>query len=121
MWTGEVSRWALGVLLFLMVTGRPPFQAEGEEVFKLIKTEPVRFPPRNLLQEPTKQIIGGLLTKEPTERLGCGPTCRAELRGHAFFHGIDWQELEEGKVAPPFIPDTEVLDNFDKEFCQHQK
>ena len=58
------------------------------------------------------------MTKDPTERLGCGPNGHAEIRGHPFFHGINWQELEEGRVAPPFTPDTEVLANFDKEFTE---
>lgn len=75
-------------------------------------------------------IICGLLTFNPTERLGsCGAQ---ELRDHAFFAGISWNGLMQREVTPPWHPvvqDELDVGNFDAEFtsepvvdsvCTHQ-
>ena len=36
--------------------------------------------------------------KDPAKRLGGGPTDAKEIKGHAFFENISWDELEQKKV-----------------------
>ena len=40
-----------------------------------------------------------LLDKSPTTRLGANFD---EVRGHMFFRGVNWTQLESGQAVPPF-------------------
>lgn len=66
-------------------------------------------------------ILERLLVREPDKRLGSGPSDAKEVMAHSFFRNINWDDLLNKRVQPPFIPilskDTDVS-NFDKEFTQ---
>merc|ERR1712062_943010 len=66
-----------------------------------------------------RDLLLGLLVKDPAKRLGGGPTDAKEIKGHAFFENISWDELEQKKISPPFKPqvlsETDTR-NFDIEF-----
>ena len=57
--------------------------------------------------------------RNPLQRLGAKDEA-TELKGCAFFDGLDWDKLIEKKVAAPILPcsDTSESDasNFDKQF-----
>ena len=38
--------------------------------------------------------LQGLLQKDPSVRIGCGPRGAAEIREHAFFAGVDWEAMQ---------------------------
>lgn len=60
-----------------------------------------------------------LLTRNPSERLGCGPHGRRNLESHPFFRHINWENLAAKKVTPPHKPKLKGagdLSNFDPEF-----
>lgn len=38
-------------------------------------------------------LISGLLSKDPVQRLGAGPLDGIEIMKHPFFNGIDWEAL----------------------------
>jgi hypothetical protein len=41
-----------------------------------------------------QNLINGLLQQDPTERIGCRAGIE-EIKGHPFFHGIKWNEIEK--------------------------
>ena len=52
-------------------------------------------------------------------RLGGGELDAGEVKGHVFFESINWDDLYDMKVAPPFVPVVKSdlsVENFDKEF-----
>ena len=65
-------------------------------MFENILVEEVRFP-RQISAE-AKDLLGGLLVKDPVQRLGGGPEDAKEIMNHVFFASIDWKELEDRKV-----------------------
>lgn len=113
-----VDWWGVGVVMYEMICGRLPFyNKDHEKLFTLIVMEEVKFP-RTLGNE-AKDMLGGLLIKDPGKRLGGGINDAKEIMDHAFFSSIDWADLVQKKIPPPFKPqvtsDTDTR-YFDSEF-----
>ncbi|XP_043287962.1 RAC serine/threonine-protein kinase [Venturia canescens] len=113
-----VDWWGVGVVMYEMMCGRLPFyNRDHEKLFTLILLEEVRFP-RNITNE-ARDMLGGLLIKDPNRRLGGGPNDAKDIMNHAFFSSIDWSDLVQKKIPPPFKPQvTSETDTryFDTEF-----
>ena len=56
----------------------------------------------------TANFLRALLHPDRTQRLGCGPRGYLDIRDHEFFADISWDDFEQKKVPPPFVPDTSV-------------
>ena len=112
---GRQADWfSMGVVLFEMLSGRRPYpRAELERAHK--KAEAVKAARRQvkkgLMSRVAQDFVDAALELDPAERIGArgGPE---EIKAHAFFESVDWALLAEGKVAPPFTPDTSTA-NFD--------
>lgn len=108
-----VDWWALGIVMFEMLTGQLPFYSEERKVmFRLIVTERVKFP-RAVVGE-TREILQQLLAKNPDRRLGGGTTDSEEIMTHPFFAQIDWTDLDRKRILPPFKP--ELRDEMDTRY-----
>eukprot|EP00794_Sanderia_malayensis_P009038 gene9038-10005_t len=119
-YAASVDWWALGVLIYEMLAGQPPFDGEDEdELFNSVLEQSVSFP-RSLTRE-SVSIIKGFLTKHPLKRLGSGDTGEQDIRDHVFFRHIDWNKLANREIQPPFKPKVRSkrsFDNFDPEFTE---
>ena len=56
----------------------------------------VRFP--NKMSQTARELLSGLLVKDPSQRLGGGVDDAKEIMNHPFFAPINWKELEDKKV-----------------------
>ncbi|KAI7858140.1 kinase-like domain-containing protein [Circinella umbellata] len=115
-----VDWWTLGVLLYEMMTGLPPFYDENtNEMYRKILQDELRFP--DDMSSDAKNLLRGLLTRDPNERLGNnGPE---DIKNHPFFASIDWRKLLQKKMQPPFKPSVESAydtSNFDEEFTSEE-
>jgi len=116
-YTKTVDWWTLGVLIYEMMTGLPPFYDENVNImYQRILSDPLNFPPD--ISSEAKSVMTGLLLRNPQNRLGNHGG--DEIKRHPFFaRYIDWNRLMAKKIQPPFKPSVEsVLDvaNFDSEF-----
>ncbi|KAG2860676.1 hypothetical protein PC129_g10028 [Phytophthora cactorum] len=52
------------------------------------------------------ELIQQLLIRDPTKRLGAKGA--EEIKRMRFFSSIDWAQMEQMQVPPPFVPDNEI-------------
>jgi len=114
----EVDWWSLGVLVFEMLTGLPPFQASANEALKKkVLTQKVKMPA--FISKDARSLLTGLLTRDPDKRLGFGPSGAKEIMAHPFFKGVNWNALLARQIPSPFTPqiaNSLSVENFSQEF-----
>ena len=113
-----VDWWAFGVLIYQMLLQQSPFRGEDEdEIYDAILADEPLYPihmPRDSVS-----ILQKLLTREPELRLGSGPGDAQEIMSHAFFKGVNWDDVYQKRLPTPFKPnikDAKDTSNFDSEF-----
>jgi serum/glucocorticoid-regulated kinase 2 len=114
-----VDWWALGILIYEMLVGIPPFFHKNKHrMYFLIKESPVNFPDPVKhgidISPNAKDIIKKLLDKNRKKRLGATGGV-AEILAHPFFAKIDFEKLLNKKLVPPYRPQiTDDLKYFDQ-------
>ena len=104
-YTKTVDWWTLGVLLYEMLTGLPPFYDENtNEMYRKILSEPLHFPGPEIVPSAAKDLLIRLLDRKPDKRLGANGA--SEIKSHPFFHSIDWRKLLQRKYEPAFKPNV---------------
>lgn len=108
--------WSFGILLYEMIGGKPPYYHKNREIMfqTILKQEWVTFTPS--FSDSAVSIIRGLLTRDPSKRLGSGSRGSYEVFEHKFFQEIDWKLLIEKKIDPPFNPG---IGKYDVYFTPH--
>uniref|UniRef100_H2SG45 Protein kinase C n=1 Tax=Takifugu rubripes TaxID=31033 RepID=H2SG45_TAKRU len=120
----SVDWWALGVLMYEMMAGQPPFEADNEDdLFESILHDDVLYPV--WLSKEAVSILKAFMTKSPNKRLGCVVAQGLEeaIKLHRFFREIDWTLLEQRKIRPPFKPRIKTkrdVNNFDQDFTREE-
>lgn len=100
--------WSVGVILFELLVGVPPFNAESpQRIFNNIINRDIPWPkiPDEISYE-AYDLINKLLNENPVQRLGA--TGAGEVKQHPFFKNISWDTLARQKAA--FIPSAEPQD-----------
>ena len=116
----SVDFWALGVLIFELITGRHPFYTPNKDEMyrRILSVEPVIS---KLLHQDSQDILRQLLDKQVHKRLGSGPMGIEEIKRHPFFGPIDFGKVLKGGVKMPFLPNLQTstdVSNFDVQFTR---
>lgn len=118
-----VDYWALGVLIYEMLTGATPFGGDGSNHLMIYKrvnsSKKIDFP--KALDRPGDgrnaiKIIKQLLQKRATRRLGCLQAGCDGVKDMPWFKTIDWQKIRSGTCTMPIKPkckDAFDMSNFD--------
>lgn len=96
--------WSLGILLYELATGEPPFTSTNiEKVADDIKFEEI--PIKSYFSDVFKSIIIGLTHKQPNKRLGSVTRGGVALiKSHRFFKDVDWEDAYHRRLQPPLVP-----------------
>lgn len=106
-----VDWWSLGVLLFEMLCGLPPFYSENvTEMYELILKKPLEF--EDHVSPAARDLLTKLLDRNPETRMQNVDVFKA----HPFFADLDWVALYAKKLPTPFKPDQNAISNFGDEF-----
>ena len=110
----SVDWWALGVLIYEMISGVDPF--EDDDVIKIYE---------NILQrkilfssdfdEKSKSLIKHLLEPDLSKRFGNLKNGVDDIKQHRFFKDLNWSKLLKQEIKAEYIPEIKndnVLSNF---------
>ena len=93
--------WALGVLMFEMLTGTSPFAADSYyRVYQNIEQR--RFSIPKEMENADAALIRQFLVESEASRPGVGG--EASLRRNAYFQGVDWYAVERELLEPGIKP-----------------
>ncbi|MDP2436556.1 MAG: protein kinase [archaeon] len=89
----EVDVWSLGVIMFTLLFGKPPFETTAiRETYKLIRQGKYQYPTSPIVSGIAKEMITWMLQVDPLKR----PTVR-QLRHHS------WLSFEQVPRSVPLI------------------
>lgn len=98
-----VDWWALGVLVYEMAAGYPPFFADQPiQIYEKIVSGKVRFPSH--FSSDLKDLLKNLLQVDLTKRYGNLKNAVNDIKNHKWYATTDWIAIYQKKVEAPFIP-----------------
>lgn len=96
-----VDYWGLGMLLYEMMTGLPPwYTTDRQKLFKRLNSAPLDIP--SFFSTSASTFVFSLLQRDPRRRLGVRG--QRLVQEHAFFHGMDFKELLNKRIQTPISP-----------------
>jgi len=113
-----VDWWALGILVYEMLIGQPPFWDQNPmRIYEQIVQGHIRFPvpsssshpARHSLHVPrvARDFILALCKTDPTERLGHIAGGSKRVMQHHFFDGVNWDDIYYRRRRGPILPRVE--------------
>lgn len=97
-----VDWWTFGIFLYELLHGITPFKGSGNRatLFNVVG-QPLKFPESPQVSSAVRDLIRGLLVKEPHKRIAYkrGAT---EIKQHPFFEGTNWALVRS--ATPPHVP-----------------
>ncbi|XP_020614640.1 cGMP-dependent protein kinase 1-like isoform X2 [Orbicella faveolata] len=97
--------WSLGILMFELLTGSPPFTgSDPMKTYNIILKgiDMIEFP-RKVLKN-AHALIKRLCRDNPTERLGYQKGGLKDIKKNKWFDGFNWEGLKQRKLQAPIIP-----------------
>lgn len=109
----SVDWWSIGVILYEMLVGYPPFYADKpvETCHKVVAWQRhFTIPKEARLSNNAQDLIRRLIAPASERAKGVG-----ELKTHPFFRGIDWDGLRSIRAPnQPVVKNEADVSNFDK-------
>jgi serine/threonine protein kinase len=100
----SVDWWGLGILLFEMLAGQPPFYSNNmHRVYEKIVSADIVWPAHSPVSAQVVDLVNSFLQRDPTKRLGTRGDAE-EVKAHPFFAGLDWGAISRRELFPGYRP-----------------
>lgn len=98
-----VDFYALGILIYEMLAGFPPFYHENHMKLydNIVNSEP-RF--SSSFDPVAKDLVIRLLEKNPAKRLGVQAGGISDIKNHVWFKDVKWDLLQARTIRAPYKP-----------------
>ncbi|KCV68476.1 AGC/PKA protein kinase [Fonticula alba] len=114
-----VDWWALGILIFEMLAGFPPFFDDNPfGIYEKILAGRIQFPSH--FDSPAKDLVRRLLNADRSKRLGNLKNGPVDVKAHKWFRNFDWKGALDRTLPAPIIPmyhgpgDTSNFERYDE-------
>lgn len=105
-----VDWWALGILIFEMLAGYPPFYDENPfGIYQKVLAGKIDFPRH--FEVKAKDLIKRLLTPDRAKRFGCLKNGAEDIKKHKWYKGTDWTLMYNRQCPVPFEPPVKSADD----------
>lgn len=104
--------WSLGVLIFELLSGNPPFCGNDPmSTYNIILKgiDAVDFPRK--IPKIAGTLIKRLCRENAVDRIGYQRGGIKDIQKHKWFEGFSWESLRNGSFEAPYVP--KVIDNTD--------
>lgn len=98
-----VDWWSLGVLIYEMTSGYPPFySSDPMKLYEKVLTGQFKTP--DVMTPSCKSLVKSMLEVDPTKRVGSLKAGVYDIKAHKWFQEINWNSMLHQKMVPPYIP-----------------
>jgi len=100
-----VDWWTLGVLIFELMSGHPPFEsAYPMQIYTKVMKGINKVVMPQKCQGATGELIKALLKNDPGERIAMKTGGVQNVKDHNFFSGFEWAKMKKLELPPPYVP-----------------
>ncbi|KAI9587547.1 hypothetical protein GQX74_003393 [Glossina fuscipes] len=101
-----VDWWALGILIYEMLVGYPPFYDENPfGIYEKILGGKIDWPRH--IDPIAKDLIKKLLTHDRTKRLGNMKNGANDVKRHRWFKNLVWLDVYQKHLKAPIVPEVQ--------------